>query len=172
MEANSAEEAQQWITALKQHIACASKAEGSLGTAKTVSATSDLSLSGENADAEAGPGGNADLGSPTAGVGGSGGVETSILPRPGWVIKVFRTTGEKVFINLCEHAEVPNTPLVLSLGYNKWPFMVLSGPRQLLEDANQPTVTLYDAVVHPAVVAHCQKDSQAKDAACARYCYY
>eukprot|EP01039_Chlorochromonas_danica_P007195 gene7195-7962_t len=166
MEANSAEEAQQWITALKQHIAGASKAEGSLGSAKTLSATSDLSLSAaENAEAEAAPG---DLASPTAGTGGSGGGETSILPRPGWVIKVFRTTGEKVFINLCEHAEVPNTPLVLSLGYNKWPFMVLSGPRQLVEDPNQPTVALYDAVVHPAVIAHCQKDSQAKDAACAR----
>lgn len=37
------------------------------------------------------------------------------VPEPGWVIKVLRVSGEKVFINLCEHAEVTTTPV--SLGY-------------------------------------------------------
>lgn len=89
-----------------------------------------------------------------------------VVPKPGWVIKVFRTAGEKLFINLCEHSEVPNVPLVLSLGYNKWPFMVLT-PARVIPDGGGD-VTVYDAVVNPAVVVQCNKDNTAKDATCAR----
>jgi hypothetical protein len=89
-----------------------------------------------------------------------------VVPKPGWVIKVYRTNREKLFINLCEHSEVPMVPLVLSLGYNKWPFMVLSAPRTIVDgkDGDGGEVTVYDAVVNPAVVVHCNKDVQAKDA--------
>lgn len=38
-----------------------------------------------------------------------------LLPSPGWVIKVLRLNGEKVFINLCHHQEVPAVPV--TLGY-------------------------------------------------------
>ena len=30
------------------------------------------------------------------------------MPEPGWVIKLLRVAGEKIFVNLCEHAEVPS----------------------------------------------------------------
>lgn len=35
------------------------------------------------------------------------------MPEPGWVIKFLRLNGEKLFVNLCEHAEVPSTPMDL-----------------------------------------------------------
>lgn len=91
-------------------------------------------------------------------------------PRPGWVLKVVRTNGEKIFINLCEHSDVPMVQLTLNLGFNKWPFMILTPARSIIEDkeGGNSEVTVYDAVVNPGVVSLCNKDPQAKEAACLR----
>jgi hypothetical protein len=32
----------------------------------------------------------------------------ALMPEPGWVIKFLRVAGEKIFVNLCAHAEVPS----------------------------------------------------------------
>ncbi len=95
----------------------------------------------------------------------SSGAEYVITPKPAWVIKVLRGNTEKIFVNLCEHNDIPFTPVTLSLGYNKWPFMILTPARTIVEEKDDGgEITVYDAVVNPQVVAHCHKDAQAKDA--------
>ena len=32
----------------------------------------------------------------------------ALMPEPGWVIKFLRVAGEKIFVNLCAHVEVPS----------------------------------------------------------------
>lgn len=94
----------------------------------------------------------------------SGG-EHAITPKAGWVIKVLRSNGEKIFINLCEHVDIPATPLVLNLGFNKWPFMIVTPARTIMEDKDSTSeISVYDAVVAPSVVTICGKDPQAKEA--------
>jgi hypothetical protein len=98
-----------------------------------------------------------------------------ITPKPAWVVKVLRNNGEKIFVNLCEHPDIPMLQLALNLGFNKWPFMIITPARTLQdgkgggdgEDANMD-ISIYDAVVNPAVVNICAKDPQAKDATCLR----
>lgn len=89
-----------------------------------------------------------------------------ITPKPAWVVKVLRTNGEKIFVNLCEHSDIPMMQLALNLGFNKWPFMILTPARAIHEDKEDGNVevSIYDAVVNPAVVNICAKDPQAKDA--------
>ncbi len=103
-----------------------------------------------------------------------------ITPKPAWVVKVLRTNGEKIFVNLCEHSDIPMMQLALlcahsaiqimtldlHLGFNKWPFMILTPARAIHEDKEDGNVevSIYDAVVNPAVVNICAKDPQAKDA--------
>lgn len=91
----------------------------------------------------------------------------NITPKPAWVVKVLRNNGEKIFINLTEHPDIPMMQLALNLGYNKWPFMIITPARTLHEEKGEEgnaEVSIYDAVVNPAVVNICAKDPQAKDA--------
>lgn len=96
-----------------------------------------------------------------------------VTPKPAWVIKVLRTNGEKIFINLCEHPDIPQT--AITMGYSKWPFMVLTPVRTCQDDkatdeggssvADKKTeISIYDAVVNPAVVVLGGKEPAAKDA--------
>jgi hypothetical protein len=91
-----------------------------------------------------------------------------ITPKPAWVVKVLRSNGEKIFINLCEHSDIPMMQLALNLGFNKWPFMILTPARTIQEeksgDDGNVEVSIYDAIVNPSVVNICAKDPQAKDA--------
>lgn len=163
MEAPSTEEADAWVRAINSHIAYAPRADRadsmlipSTPPAPSFTGSDDLPSdsrgSGEDRPPSSTPSGN----------------DVIVVPKPGWVIKVFRTNGEKIFINLCEHSEVPHVPLVLSLGYNKWPFMVLTPSRSIADGEGKAHVDVYDAVVNPQVVTLCNKDNQAKDATCAR----
>jgi hypothetical protein len=85
-------------------------------------------------------------------------------PTAQWVIKALRASGEKIFINLCDHPDVPMVQVTLNLGYNKWPFMILTPARTIVEDKDGGDVTVYDAVVNTGVIAMCNKDPSAKDA--------
>ena len=83
--------------------------------------------------------------------------------------KVLRKTGEKIFVNLSESDSLPYTNP--HLGYNKWPFIVLTPARTLNEDKDKDKekdsdteVSVYDAVVNPQVIALGVKDAAAKDA--------
>jgi hypothetical protein len=91
-----------------------------------------------------------------------------ITPKPAWVVKVLRSNGEKIFINLCEHSDIPMMQLALNLGFNKWPFMILTPARTIAEgkggEDGNVDVSIYDAIVNPSVVNICAKDPQAKDA--------
>ena len=90
-----------------------------------------------------------------------------ITPKPAWVVKVLRLNGEKIFVNLTEHPDIPMMQLVLNLGFNKWPFMIMTPARTRTEDKGGDEggeISIYDAVVNPAVVQICAKDPQAKDA--------
>ena len=90
-----------------------------------------------------------------------------ITPKPAWVVKVLRLNGEKIFVNLTEHPDIPMMQLALNLGYNKWPFMIMTPARTRTEDKGGDEggeISIYDAVVNPAVVQICTKDPQAKDA--------
>lgn len=64
------------------------------------------------------------------------------------------------------------TPLSMSIGYNKWPFLLLSPARTIVEEKEGSSgtveISVYDAIVNPQVVAITQKNAEAKDAACAR----
>jgi hypothetical protein len=67
----------------------------------------------------------------------SSSAEIKVLPKPGWVIKALRTGNgkDKIFINLCEHPNCPNMPV--SIGYNKWPFMVVAPPRTIADTSEK-----------------------------------
>jgi hypothetical protein len=109
-------------------------------------------------------------------------IEFPITPSPGFVIKVLRTNGEKIFINLCESIEVPM--MNVSIGYSKWPFMILTPMRTIIDEKESTTssnnnnnnnsatnvveMSVYDAIVNPAVITTCQKNAEHKDAACSR----
>jgi hypothetical protein len=97
---------------------------------------------------------------------------------PGWVIKFLRITGEKIFINLCEHAEVPSTPINLRYSVmlkcfcylmivstlsssNNWPFIVLS-PGRNVSDTNGEFL-VYDAIISSQSYETCISDPIAKD---------
>ena len=90
----------------------------------------------------------------------------TITPKPAWVVKVLRNNGEKIFVNLCEHQDIPMMQLALNLGFNKWPFMILTPARTIREEKEDESmeISIYDAIVNPAVVSICNKDPQAKDA--------
>ncbi len=103
------------------------------------------------------------------------GESTLVTPKPAWVIKVMRTNGEKIFINLCEHGDIPQA--AVSMGYNKWPFMVLTPVRTVQDEKGESTdrgsvnadkksteISIYDAVVNPAVIQLGAKEPAAKDA--------
>lgn len=91
--------------------------------------------------------------------------EHVITPKPAWVIKVLRSNGEKIFINLCEHTDIPATPLVMNLGFNKWPFMIVTPARTIKEDKESNSETsVYDAIVAPSVITICGRDPPAKEA--------
>lgn len=94
-----------------------------------------------------------------------------VTPKPAWVIKVLRTNGEKIFINLCEHPDIPQT--AITMGYSKWPFMVLTPVRTCQDEkggdeaagsGKSTEISIYDAVVNPAVVVLGGKEPAAKDA--------
>ncbi len=80
-----------------------------------------------------------------------------ISPSPCFVIKTKRESGIKVFINVCEHVEVPS--VVSSLGLLKanrhWP-AIASSPARLeighKDDKDEGEVWLYDVVVNPSVI--------------------
>jgi hypothetical protein len=90
----------------------------------------------------------------------------SIMPIPGWVIKCMRTNGEKIFINVCQSSEVPNIALSATLGYNKWPFILLVSCRTIPDhtyDQELMEVSVYDAIVNTAVVQmqqRCRSESK------------
>lgn len=85
-----------------------------------------------------------------------------ITPSPGIVIKVLRSTGEKIFINLCEHEEIPQSNI--GINYNKWPFIVLTPARFTIDEKSEGVgINVYDAIVHPNVVTLLNKDYNAKD---------
>eukprot|EP01033_Poteriospumella_lacustris_P009641 gene9641-6897_t len=96
--------------------------------------------------------------------------EFPVVPSPGFVIKVLRTNGEKIFVNLCEAAEVPM--MNVSIGFNKWPFMIMTPVRTIQEEkegsGGSAEISVYDAIVNPAVLVTCGKNPEAKDATCAR----
>jgi hypothetical protein len=100
----------------------------------------------------------------------SSAAEFPVTPAPGFVIKVLRTNGEKVFVNLCEAGEVPM--MNLTIGYSKWPFMILTPSRTIQEEkesaGSAAEISVYDAIVNPAVLVTCGKNPEAKDATCAR----
>jgi hypothetical protein len=89
--------------------------------------------------------------------------ELILTPKPAWVIKVLRSSGDKIFINMTENEQVPYHAPSLSLGFNKWPFMVLS-PSRSLRGTDDGEVAIYDSIVHPQAIALCAKDTAAKDA--------
>mmetsp|Transcript_21067 Transcript_21067/g.30190 ORF Transcript_21067/g.30190 Transcript_21067/m.30190 type:complete len:798 (-) Transcript_21067:18-2411(-) len=86
------------------------------------------------------------------------------LPVPGWVIKVLRVNGEKLFVNLCSHDEVLATPV--SIGFNKWPHMLLF-PMRTISDGGVE-VCVYDVIISSQSGEVCARDPKAKDAACLR----
>ncbi len=86
-----------------------------------------------------------------------------LIPIPGFVIKTKKSTGEKVFVNVCEHPDVPN--LTISMGTVKtnvkWPIILSSAPRmEKLENKSsgkdgatkEEDYCIFDVVVSPSVL--------------------
>lgn len=62
----------------------------------------------------------------------------SVSPIPGFVIKTKKlSSGEKIFVNVCEHNDIPSMPLknlAAVRGQPRWPIMVCVGPRVESDD--------------------------------------
>jgi hypothetical protein len=87
-----------------------------------------------------------------------------ISPTPGFVIKTKRKQGDKVFINVCEHYDIPTVSTAIgTLKSNlKWPAMITSPGRTFKDEDKEKgkieSAVLYDVVVHPSVLLLCQND--------------
>ena len=104
--------------------------------------------------------------------------DVAITPSPCFVVKIIRSNGEKLFVNLCEHANIPMVEPVRCmkgevLGFNKWPFMVLTPARYITEESNedsgrkssmQADIAVYDAVISSEAAALTATEPAAKDA--------
>jgi hypothetical protein len=100
--------------------------------------------------------------------------EYQIMPTPGFVIKTRRVnSGEKIFINVCEHPDVPATASSGLMGVGaSWPYMI-SSPGRLecshnqSKSAKKEDVWVYDVVVNPSVVSIANDDNIAtRDLVC------
>lgn len=85
-----------------------------------------------------------------------------IMPIPGFVIKTKRVSGEKVFVNICEHSDVPavSTSMGTIKSNLKWPIIISSGKRTesgVDEKSSRKTgkeeeFIVYDIIVNPSVL--------------------
>jgi hypothetical protein len=87
-----------------------------------------------------------------------------------FVIKTKNKKAEKVFINVCEHYDIPTVSTAIgTLKSNvKWPAMITSPGRAFKDkdddgkdgkgDKKSESAILYDVVVHPSVLLLCQND--------------
>lgn len=86
--------------------------------------------------------------------------------NPGFVIKSKRVNGQKVFINVCDHPNIP--PPTKKRGHKKWPVFVLSPSCKVSVDKHAEECHVLDVCVHPTVMNECQQDTtgEAKEELC------
>jgi hypothetical protein len=96
------------------------------------------------------------------------GDKITIKPTAGFVIKTRREGGMKVFINVCEHEEVPIPEK--KRGHKKWPVMVLGGVWRESVDKSAETCQVLDVIVSPTVMQESQVDKtgETKEEICVR----
>lgn len=159
VEVESASDVDSWVSAIREHINYANR-RGSVVDASEA-AEAAMASSGST-----GKGGSGKGGSGKSRLQSVSAAEFPVVPSPGFVIKVLRTNGEKIFVNLCEAAEVPM--MNVSIGFNKWPFMIMTPVRTIQEEkegsGGSAEISVYDAIVNPAVLVTCGKNPEAKDA--------
>lgn len=162
IEAESAAEVQMWVDAVKLHISYANNRDVVVDGYTRASSSLDRVGSDGNSGVDNTP----SIAKDTNTRASLAGNEFLVVPNPGFVIKVLRMNGEKIFVNVCEAVEVPM--MNISIGFNKWPFMILTPVRTILEDkegsGNANEASVYDAIVNPAVIVTCNKNPDAKDA--------
>lgn len=154
VEVESASDVDSWISAIREHIDYANRR----GSVVDASEAAEAAMAASASTGKSGSG-KSRLQSISA-------AEFPVVPSPGFVIKVLRTNGEKIFVNLCEAAEVPM--MNVSIGFNKWPFMIMTPVRTIQEEkegsSGSTEISVYDAIVNPAVLVTCGKNPEAKDA--------
>lgn len=92
----------------------------------------------------------------------------TVKPTPGFVIKTRRESGIKVFVNVCEHEEVPIPEK--KKGHKKWPVMVLGGIFRESVDKAAETCLVLDVIVNPSIIQECNADKsgETKEEVCVR----
>eukprot|EP00604_Paraphysomonas_vestita_P004119 CAMPEP_0174821854 /NCGR_PEP_ID=MMETSP1107-20130205/10470_1 /TAXON_ID=36770 /ORGANISM="Paraphysomonas vestita, Strain GFlagA" /LENGTH=521 /DNA_ID=CAMNT_0016039357 /DNA_START=441 /DNA_END=2006 /DNA_ORIENTATION=- len=92
----------------------------------------------------------------------------TVKPTPGFVIKTRRESGIKVFVNVCEHEEVPIPEK--KKGHKKWPVMVLGGVFRESVDKAAETCLVLDVIVNPSIIQECNADKsgETKEEVCVR----
>merc|ERR1719329_377593 len=88
-----------------------------------------------------------------------------VTPVPGWVLKVLRTNGDKILVNICSHSDIPTFPV--PRGFDKWPPMIVNAARSICEGTSQE-LTVYDATVNTEVIKMSNDDPAIKEATCLR----
>lgn len=77
--------------------------------------------------------------------------------NPGFVIKSKRVNGLKVFFNVCDHDDIPQSDK--KRGNKKWPIFVLSPACKISVDKNADKCHVLDVCVHPSVMQECTTDT-------------
>ena len=88
----------------------------------------------------------------------------TITPTPGFVIKTKKKSGEKVFINVCEHNNIPavSTAIGTLKTNTKWPSMLSSSARSFQDEEDKKgrsdNATIFDVAVNPSVLELSNRD--------------